>query len=156
VEPPHSSIFLYEINDVDFAADSRNTWGTRRFAVEPRLVLHVPIANRCSLEFEEDRSSDLAIALRAECGRSLNHGCCSPRHIEFKNPADRNIGLGSIRILGSHKAKRIYAIDEKTATGSAFVLHHPISVAVLTHHKQRKLQTRGRFGFLLLFHINSP
>jgi hypothetical protein len=105
--------------------------------------------------FEGDRSGDPAIALRIENRLPRQRARCS-RHIEFKNSADRDIGLSSIGILGSHEAKRIYTIDKKTATGSASVLHHPISVAVLTNHEQRNSQTRGRFGFLLLFHINSP
>ena len=105
--------------------------------------------------FEGDSSGDPAIALRVENRLPLQRARCS-RHIEFKNSADRDIGLSSIGILGSNEAKRIYTIDKKTTTGSALVLHHPISVAVLTHHEQWSSQTRGRFGFLLLFHMNSP
>jgi hypothetical protein len=104
---------------------------------------------------KEDRSSDPTIALRVENRLPLQRARCS-RYVEFKNFADRDIRLSSIGILGSHEAKRIYTIDKKTATGSALVLHYPISVTVLTHHEQRNSRTRGRFGFLLLYHINSP
>ena len=83
-----------------------------------------------------DDLDDLAAALRIEGRRSLKRACCSPCHIEFKSPADCDIGFSSIRILGSHEAKSIYAINEKTAAGSVLVLHHPIAMTVLTHHKQ--------------------
>jgi len=106
-------------------------------------------------DLNEDKSSDPAIALRIENRLPLHRARCS-RYVEFKNSADRDIRLSSIGILRSHEAKRIYTINKKTATGSALVPHHPISVTVLTHHEQRNSQTRGMFGFLLLYHINSP
>jgi hypothetical protein len=102
-----------------------------------------------------DDLDDLATALRIG-RRSLKRACCSPCHIEFKSPADCDIGFSSIGILGSHEANSIYAINEKTAAGSVLVLHHPIAMTVLTHHKQRNWLTRRRFGFSHLLHLNSP
>jgi hypothetical protein len=60
-------------------------------------------------------------------------------HVEFENAANHDKFLRVVAVLGAHEAERLLAIDEKSATDTARVLHDPVPMTVAPNPKPRRL-----------------
>jgi hypothetical protein len=103
---------------------------------------------------ERSCSGDPALALRASAELLPRRRHRRSGYIELEDTSHRHEGLWPAPILGSDIAKRLYTIDEQAATGPVFVFNDPVPPTVLTNHKNRLSQARGRFG--IAFHCSSP